>query len=436
MYHTARALIIQPASQNTTIDESALSQLANFGIVCEIVKAGSKVDFSNIDILPDVIILDATHADAYCKMADYAKALLSHKTLDILPIVMVGPSHEFKNFPVALHLDEKQPAEVIAKKLRHIIRLTAMKLEYGRRLETAKQFNIRAKALDFNEQNTNYRLLVVGKGERYFKLATLYQGTAILKTAKSLQEAENLMQKTAFDCLIIDTLVDKKFEIDDLKALKLNARHFSLPVLLLQEGLPKELQTELVETGICDLFDLTDKTDELAIYSKTLINAEKIRQSLISAFKDPVFEKITDSKTSLPAKRFFEAHLDRLIAQSQAWNTPIAFGLMTIDVSFQTNKEADSKRRAKILRQIGQMIGSLIRSEDIATYFGEGKFVLACPNTSAMTISILISRIQAVLSSTEFSSGGEPSKINVNTSYFESDPKDTQSKILKSLIET
>ncbi|MEP2944324.1 MAG: diguanylate cyclase [Hyphomicrobiales bacterium] len=436
MYRAARALVIKPSKDQklpATAYDSPLEQIINYGVITETVYAGSDVDLSVIDVLPDVVILDVGSALDPSVMSDYSKRLLSNKLSKVLPIVVVGSPNDFSLFDVNLHLNHRAPAHVIAKKLKHLIRVNAMKIEYARRIETARLFNVAAPAIESLQSPSSERLLVVGKGERYFQLASIFNGSATLKSAANFEEARTLFETHSFDCLIIDTLAYTNFDIDTLKQFKLDARYFTLPVLLLQEGLDTSEQEALVETGICDLFDLDGEANEIVTYTKTLIQAEKLRSALLMAFKSRGFDKIRDKSTNLPSNEFFERHLDKLVRQSQAWKTPIAFGMLDVSVLFNTETASDKQRQDGIFGQVGQTIASLVRAEDIATYRGDGKFIVAAPNSSGLTISVLIGRISAVLSMTEFSVGGLMGKVDVDTHYFDSKPEDSLAQIMESL---
>lgn len=436
MYRAARALIIKPPrdNQQISLDHDPLQEIMNFGISAETVYAGGKVDLSAIASLPDIVILDAANSSDPMIMADYSRQLLTHSLSSILPIVMIGKASDFAKFDVNLHLDCRAPAHVIAKKLKHAIRIAAMKLEHMARLETARVFGIAAEAAAEPAPAKSERLLVVGKGERYFQLASAFQGTASLKCVTTFAEAWRILEeKAAFDCLIIDTFASPDFDLDDLKARKLNTRFFSLPVLLLQEGLSFETQEALAETGICDLFDLQGGGSEIAAYVKTLIQAERMRLSLLTAFKAPRFEPVHDRTTGLASRAFFEKHLERLLVQSRAWRIPVAFGLLDVSVLFHAGGESDHARCRVIHAQVGQTIASLVRAEDTATHLGDGKFVIAAPNSTGLTISVLIGRISAVLGMTAFSVGDELGRIDIDTHYFESRPGDSLQTVMQEL---
>ena len=437
MYRAARALVIKPSKDQTTaqaVYKSPMVETNNFGIITETIYAGGFVDLSEIDVLPDVVVLDTGGATDHTAMADYARRLLSNKLAQILPIAVVGSPKDFAHFDVNLHLDHRAPAHVIAEKLKHLIRVTTLKLEYARRAETARQFGVSAPTLETLQNTDSERLLVIGKGERYFHLAAIFEGTATLKAVANFDEARDAFAAKSFDCLIIDTLADQEFDIESLKHFKLDARTFTLPVLLLQEGLESAEQQALVEAGICDLFDLHSEAKEIATHAKTLIQAERLRKTLLKAFKSNGFDPIRDQSTNLPSNEFFESHLDKLVRQSQAWRTPIAFGMLDVSVLFHTQSESDEKRQAAILSQVGQTIASLVRAEDIATHRGDGKFIIAAPNATGLSISVLIGRISAVLSATEFSAGGTLGKVDIDTHYFTSRPEDTLTHIMESIV--
>lgn len=433
MYRAASALVIKPpkdeciASAEAT---SSLSKISRFGISTEVVHAGISADLSSVDVLPDIVVLDVEESSDLTQMATYSNALRRNRLTSNLPIAMVGSSSDFSKFSVDVHLDHRTPAHVLSKKLKQIIRISAMKSEYARRLETVRTFGITPPDLKSLQDVRSIRLLVVGKGERYFQLAQIFAGTATLKSANTFDEARALLESSPFDCLIIDTVAFSGFQFDVLRDFKFNAKFFTLPVLLMQEGLEKAQQNELINSGICDLFDLHAEASEIATHAKTLIQAEQFRQALLAAFNAPEFEDIRDSVSSLPNVNFFKEHLKKLTVQSDAWHTRIAFGTFNVSPQFETQTKTDRARHKAILGQVGRTISSLVRAEDIATHLGDGKFVIAAPNSTGLAISILIGRISAILRMTDFSAGGEIGKVDVDTHYFESKPNDTPAQIM------
>ena len=86
-----------------------------------------------------------------------------------------------------------------------------------------------------------------------------------------------------------------------------------------------------------------------------------------------------------------------------------------------------------LMRQVGQTIHSLMRAEDIATYLGDGRFVIATPNTSGLSISALIGRIGSIIKMTEFYVGSDTSRVGVDSPYFDNTKAKSAPEIMQRL---
>ena len=161
---------------------------------------------------------------------------------------------------------------------------------------------------------------------------------------------------------------------------------FNLPVVIFQEGLDDTLQQEFLQCGGCDPFDLHAAAKEVVTHIKTVVEGEHVRKGLLKAFSSEAFLSIKDETTGLPSLNFFERHLERLANQSTAWNQPLTFGVFQVHPMLLTGADESDQAVINLMRQVGQTIHSLMRAEDIATYLGDGRFVIATPNTSGLSL--------------------------------------------------
>ncbi|MEP1442526.1 MAG: hypothetical protein ABJK39_05900, partial [Hyphomicrobiales bacterium] len=324
-------------------------------------------------------------------------------------------------------------ANVLAQKIKHTIRLYSMKAEYEHRFQTISTFGVETKQFLDPSSSGSTRLLVVGKGERYFELAGLFQGDAHMRSISNFEAARDELDSNPYDCLVIDTVNTSDLTVSALKDLKFNAKFFNLPVVIFQEGLDKASQFEFLQSGGCDLFDLHASAKEVVTHIKTVVEGEFIRKGLLKAFSSDAFLTIKDKTTGLPSLPFFERHLERLASQSTAWNQPLTFGIFQVHPMLIADKEPTDQLVQNLMRQVGQTIHSLMRAEDIATYLGDGRFVIATPNTSGLSISALIGRIGSVIKMTEFHIGSDASRVDVDSHYFDNTTAKSAPEIMQRL---
>ena len=433
MVRNINALLIQCTPRDLSDASQSLVKSQRFGIGLEAIVTEKSPDLSAVQAVPDIIILDAIDDDHHEKLVQVASDLRESKLIENLPVAVFGPIARFADFTVDGHLDHRLPANVLAQKLKQMIRLHSMKAEYSHRFKTISTFGLDAKNLSDIEQSKPPRLLVVGKGERYFELAGLFQGEAQMRAIASFEEVPHELESNAYDCLVIDSVSAPDLTILGLKDFKFNAKFFNLPVVIFQEGLDEALQQEFLQCGGCDLYDLHSSAKEVVTHIKTVVEGEHVRKGLLKAFSSDAFLSIKDETTGLPSLSFFERHLERLANQSVAWKQPLTFGVFQVHPLFLTGADEGDQVVINLMRQVGQTIHSLMRAEDIATYLGDGRFVIATPNTSGLSISALIGRIGSVIKMTDFYVGTDTSRVDVDSHYFDNTKAKSAPEIMQQL---
>ncbi|MEP3630812.1 MAG: hypothetical protein ABJN04_12495, partial [Hyphomicrobiales bacterium] len=330
MVRNINALLIQCTPSGLDDTSQSLVKLQRFGIGLEAIITDKKPDLSAVEAVPDIIILNAIDDDHHEKLVQVAADLREAKLIENLPVVVIGPISRFADFDVDAHLDHRAPANVLAQKLKHTIRLHSMKTEYNHRFHTISTFGVKTENLSDTSLNNVTRLLVVGKGERYFELAGLFQGEAQLRAVGSFEEARPELESNTYDCLVVDSVSTADLTVSALKDFKFNAKFFNFPVVIFQEGLHEVAQQEFLQCSGCSLFDLHSTAKEVVTHIKTVVEGEDIRKGLLRAFSSDAFLSIKDEMTGLPSLNFFERHLERLANQSTAWNQPLTFGVFQV----------------------------------------------------------------------------------------------------------
>lgn len=433
MAQLINALLIGCKPVDLSDTSQSLVKLQRFGVGLEVIVTNKKPDLSGIQSVPDIIILNAADMDDHEKLIQIAADFRDVKLTDNVPVVVFGPTSCFSDFSVDARLDYRAPANVLVQKLKHTIRLHSMKNEYKHRFQTISTFGVETSDFSAPTHTNSTRLLVVGKGERYFELASLFQGGVQMRSINSFEEACIELEANSYDCLVIDSTSTTDLTITGLKYFKFNAKFFNLPIIVFQEGLDGATQQEFLQCGCCDLFDLHPSANEIVTHINTLVEGEFVREGLLKAFSSDAFASIKDETTGLPSLSFFERHLERLAGQSSAWNQPLTFGIFQMHPMFASQHETSDQFTSNLLRQIGQTIHSLVRAEDIATYLGDGRFVIATPNTTGLSITALVERIGSVIKMTEFHVGDDPSRVDVDSHYFDNTKARSAPEIMQKL---
>lgn len=429
MIRNINALLIQHEGSHS----ETLANLTRFGVELERVTATTAMNLKDVAAVPDIIIVDAGDDDKNQQMARCANELRQSQQIEAIPVVVFGPTQCFSSFDVDAHLDCRSPANHLTLKIKQAIRLYSMKIEYKHRLQTISTFGIETTPIEIVDKSKNLRLLVVGKGERYFQLASLFKGSAQLKSIPTFAGIKTELEHNDVDCLIIDTVHAPGLTASAFKDFKFNAKFFHLPVVILQDSMDQATQNAFLQTGGCDLFDLHERAYEIVAHITSAVDAESLRLRLFDAFGSDAFLGIRDAATGLPNLKFFRCHLERLTMHSQAWNQPLTFGVFQAHPLVESGAALNNEQLATLMHQVGQTIHTLMRVEDLSTYLGDGRFVIATPNTSGLTISALIGRVSAIIKMTNFSVAGETSRIELDSFYFDNSAASTADEVMEKL---
>jgi diguanylate cyclase (GGDEF)-like protein/PAS domain S-box-containing protein len=96
-------------------------------------------------------------------------------------------------------------------------------------------------------------------------------------------------------------------------------------------------------------------------------------------------QALHDSLTGLFNRRYMEAFLDQELARQERIQQPLAVIMIDLDHFKQVNDRFGHREGDRVLRQVGQLLLSHVRSGDLACRYGGEEFVLVQPNTSLDT---------------------------------------------------
>ncbi|MEO1065782.1 MAG: hypothetical protein AAFW47_00235 [Pseudomonadota bacterium] len=430
MLRAAQALVIRPPVETTAVrhrqTDKLLAGLARLGIHTTIAKAGDVASMADVGFLPDMLMLDVSDPETVRSCQAIAQKLRLSPLARRLTLAILGDNGTFGAFDADLHLNHLLSPAAIARKIKQHLRISAIHTEYMRRLDTAQSLGVAIEALppDAMEKPTK-RLLVLGRGERYFALFQLFKGGAVLKAAKSFTEACDLLRDDAFDCLIVDSKTFSDFTLDDVTTLKQNPRHFHLPVLILADEMDEERRRAFEDSLVCDVFDFDENAEDVAAYATSLIAADHVRKELLKAFTSPQFDPLRVEATGLSTDAFFSAHLDRLLKTAEANRQTVIIGIIDVAPTMRDEDMADDTSFRTIMDQAGRLIASLIRAEDLATHLAPDRFLIVSSNSTGLAMSSLMGRIDAILRMTQFSLKAQSVTVDVDTHYFEARDGDT-----------
>ncbi len=109
-----------------------------------------------------------------------------------------------------------------------------------------------------------------------------------------------------------------------------------------------------------------------------------------------------DALTQLPNRRHFLDSLNRMIAFSRRYNSPLSLCMCDIDQFKTINDTHGHTVGDTVLAALGSIIQGSLRETDRAGRYGGDEFCIALPNTQPEAAVIVVERIRATLAQTSF----------------------------------
>ncbi len=122
---------------------------------------------------------------------------------------------------------------------------------------------------------------------------------------------------------------------------------------------------------------------------------------------------IVDELTGLNNRRFFFPEAQAALAGSLRYGQPYSLMLIDLDRFKEINDTSGHVAGDKVLKQVSDILKSLIRECDILCRYGGEEFIIALPNTDSTGVRVLSSRIHEAMRNTSWTSDGKTFQVSL-----------------------
>jgi two-component system cell cycle response regulator len=129
----------------------------------------------------------------------------------------------------------------------------------------------------------------------------------------------------------------------------------------------------------------------------------RFRDTLRAIYREARHMATSDGLTGLYSRGFLLEHLANVIADARKRKRELALAYLSISNLDRLNAEHGYIFADRIIRQVGEMMGFLVRGEDLTARYSGGTFCIILPDTSPDAAKVAIRRITSVVKSTELS---------------------------------
>ena len=292
----------------------------------------------------------------------------------------------------------------VAARIGSLTRLSTMRAEIWRRLDTARRYGLTPPELDLSGAIQDAHVLVVGAGIRYFTIERALAKRATLIGAFTVETALDYLERRPFDAVVLNLPLEDA--IDFVEVMRRNPAYFSLPIVALTGESEPRMVEAIHAAGVDDVIFAEESEKALADRVEAAMTENRLRETLKAAYARARHHATNDALTGLYTRGFLMDHLGLLIGDAREAATRLTLvGLRLLDLG-EFNAEWGWSGGDHLLRQVGSLIGRLVRGEDLAARAGGDRFALALSATDGEAAAAVAHRIVGVIETTAFSVPG------------------------------
>lgn len=435
--HRGRVLVIEERS----VDETAAlwDRMREQGFELAQVPMSASAEAVSRDGRPDVLVLNmlaAEMADARPRYLDAAARLAMAQGSRRMPVIAVGETGGTGRPPIGIAevLPRPLSAARLAARVSGLRRLATIQAEARRRIETAADFGVEASDIAAPAAEADANILVVGAGIRYLAVERALARQSVIVGAFTPATALDYLARRSFDAVV----VNMKFAqaVAFLRELRADVAHFGLPAIVLADEVDAGAVEALFEAGATDLVLDAAVEAELPSAARNAVSEHKFREAMRAVYARGRHLVTSDSLTGLYSRGFFMAHLDRVLADGESARFPVAVVGVTIPELAEVNRDGGWHAGDHLLRQVGSLLGRLVRAEDLTGRIGGGRFGLIMPAAGTEEAETATRRLGAVLRSTRFALPGLARSVAVAPEFrvVTADPGDDAVSLVARLV--
>lgn len=301
------------------------------------------------------------------------------------------------------------PAHItqIANRVSSMIRLGQMEREIIRRVDTlGEDFNIDYELSD-DALRSPFRILFIGKATPDFMVIinALQKKNVEVVAAFTSFSAFDFLHERNFDAVVMNALQQSEPALTISETMRRNAKLFHVPTLFLVNPDNFKDHDLAYQKGARDIISSRADTEEISGRILELANYHRIHNQLKREFGSVGGEDCIDAPTGVFNEAFFCAHLRRVCENMKKTQEPIS--LMAIRARPNAHFEVPTDKVSAAIAQIGTMLKSLVRMQDIVARLEDDVFMIAFPEQDRASILPVIDRISGIVDCAAFESGSK-----------------------------
>lgn len=309
-------------------------------------------------------------------------------------------------------------------RLDSLARINTMQAELRHRAQTcAKYGSHEISALQLPEKIDDAQFLLVGPtadDEAMLEETLAEYGT--IARAHTTGNAYAYLEKRRYDAILINVAAgDEENYLQFCRHVRRDSKLFNTPLVCFAEADCFDDPGAPYLAGASDVLYRPTDPNELKGRLGILIKQQYYRVALLTLYGRPHDVATSDALTGLYHRGFLMEHLSQLVADAHTRHKNLTLALFSVENLHEINKLHGYAMGDKVLQQIGILINTLVRGEDLSARLSGSRFALLMPETPPEAGTAVAHRISSVINYTELSSHasgqvtGEPIRPHVAT---------------------
>jgi two-component system cell cycle response regulator len=430
----ARILVVDDLLPNIKVLEAKLKN--EFYRVATAQSGAEAIEKIKIE-QPDVILLDVMMPDM--DGFETCRRIKANPISSSIPVVMVTALSDVEDRVRGLDAGADdfltKPINDLAlfARIRSLVRLKSMTDELRLRDQTGEQFGGVIGNDSINDVSGAKILLIDDDASQASQIKTKLQEVGVAVSiipdpAEAVESTENI----EYDLIIVSTQLTTDDGMHLCTHLRSQDRTISTPLLIIIEDSDTDLLVKGFDMGINDYLMTPIDSNEVVARVKIQVRRKRFQDALQAKGKKSLDMAIKDGLTNIFNRRYFDIHVERIMANAIATGKPLSLMILDLDHFKMVNDTYGHQSGDAILKQLPQRILRLIRPTDLFARYGGEEFVVVMPDTTVVNAANVAERIRRVVESEDFIIPVQPGtlKKTVSIGVSVSEAGDTAKDIL------
>lgn len=210
------------------------------------------------------------------------------------------------------------------------------------------------------------------------------------------EDAIESLSSQAYDLILTDVILGKGMSgLGLVRALRSeNSPYGEIPIIVMTGADDTARRIEFLHFGVSDYLSKPVLREELVLRVKNLITHKKLLDKIKSQEIQLRRLAMTDQLTGLKNRHYLMSEGPARVSQSNRHRIPLSMIMVDLDWFKKINDHYGHEKGDAVLSEVGALLRSSCRNEDIASRFGGEEFLLLLPHCNETDAKMMAERLR------------------------------------------